>query len=110
MTRDLKRKNTRGPIALESQNGLKNEVGTVAMARTGQPDSATSQFFINTVANASLDFPAPDGYGYAVFGKVVKGMDIVNKIRAVPTMSNGSFQDVPVDPVMIDSVVLVTAK
>lgn len=110
MTRDLKRKNTRGPIAIESQNGLKNEVGAVSMARTGEPDSATSQFFINTVANASLDFPAPDGYGYTVFGKVIKGMDIVNKIRAVPTMSTGQLRDVPVDPIVIDSVTLIGVK
>ncbi|MFX5494505.1 peptidylprolyl isomerase, partial [Acinetobacter baumannii] len=75
--RDMKQKPTRAPIPLESQNGLKNKAGTVAMARTGDPNSATAQFFINVVDNPSLDYPQPDGNGYAVFGKVVEGMDTV---------------------------------
>ncbi len=104
------RKDTRAPIPLESRNGLRNDTGWVAMARTGQPDSATSQFFVNTVDNASLNFPAPDGHGYAVFGKVVDGMKTVEAIRGARTMSLGPMRDVPVEPVMIDSVTLLPAK
>jgi peptidyl-prolyl cis-trans isomerase A (cyclophilin A) len=100
-TADLKEKPTRGTIPLESRNGLKNERGTVAMARRGDPDSATAQFFINVVDNANLDYPKPDGNGYAVFGKVVEGMDVVDKIRAAPTDSRGSHQNVPVAPITI---------
>jgi peptidyl-prolyl cis-trans isomerase A (cyclophilin A) len=110
MTRNLEPKRTRGPIQIESQNGLKNKVGMVSMARTSQPDSATSQFFINTVDNPDLDFPAPDGHGYTVFGKVVKGIEVVNKIRTVPTIRSGNMGDVPVSPIMIDSVTLIAAK
>jgi peptidyl-prolyl cis-trans isomerase A (cyclophilin A) len=110
MTRNLEPKRTKSPIQIESQNGLKNKVGMVSMARTSQPDSATSQFFINTVDNPDLDFPAPDGHGYTVFGKVVKGIEIVNKIRAVPTIRSGNMGDVPVSPIIIDSVTLIAAK
>jgi peptidyl-prolyl cis-trans isomerase A (cyclophilin A) len=99
-------KPTQKPIDLESQNGLRNDTGWVAMARTARPDSATSQFYINTVDNPSLNYPAPDGHGYAVFGKVVKGMDIVTKIRAVQTYAIGPFSDVPLEPIMIDSITL----
>ena len=81
--KDMKQKATRAPIPLESRNGLKNDAGTIAMARTSVPDSASSQFFINTVDNASLNFPNPDGNGYAVFGKVVKGIETVKKIAHV---------------------------
>ena len=102
--KDMKQKPTRGPIPLESRNGLKNDAGTLAMARTSVPDSATSQFFINTVNNASLNHPNPDGNGYAVFGKVVKGMDTVEKIAKVKTGRNGLHGDVPVEPVLIESV------
>jgi len=102
--KDMKQKTTRGPIPLESRNGLKNDAGTLAMARTSVPDSATSQFFINTVNNASLNHPNPDGNGYAVFGKVVKGMDTVEKIAKVKTGRNGPHGDVPVEPVLIESV------
>jgi peptidyl-prolyl cis-trans isomerase A (cyclophilin A) len=102
--KDMKQKPTRGPIPLESRNGLKNDAGTLAMARTSVPDSATSQFFINTVNNASLNHPNPDGNGYAVFGKVVKGMDTVEKIAKVKTGRNGPHGDVPVEPVLIESV------
>jgi peptidyl-prolyl cis-trans isomerase A (cyclophilin A) len=102
-TPDLAEKPTRAPIPLESQNGLKNERGTVAMARRGDPNSATSQFFINVKDNPNLDYPKPDGNGYAVFGKVVEGMDVVDKIRAVPTASSGPHQSLPTTPVVIKS-------
>jgi peptidyl-prolyl cis-trans isomerase A (cyclophilin A) len=102
-TPDMKQKPTRAPIPLESKNGLKNERGTIAMARTSVPDSATSQFFINVVDNPRLDYPNPDGNGYAVFGKVVAGMDVVDKIRTVPTTSVGGHQNVPAKPVLIRS-------
>ena len=107
-TPDLKQKPTRAPIPIESQNGLKNARGTIAMARTSDPNSATSQFFINVVDNPNLDFPSFDGHGYTVFGKVVAGMDVVDKIRAVPTTSNGPHQNVPAQPVLIRSARLAT--
>ncbi len=101
-TADMKEKATRGTIPLESRNGLKNERGAVAMARRGDPDSASAQFFINVVDNAArLDYPNPDGNGYAVFGKVVEGMDVVDKIRAAPTDSRGPHQNVPVAPIVV---------
>jgi peptidyl-prolyl cis-trans isomerase A (cyclophilin A) len=109
-TRDLKQKKTKAPIQIESQNGLKNDIGWVAMARTSQPDSATAQFFINTVENRSLDFPAPDGFGYTVFGKVVKGMNVVEKIRKVDIITVGTLGDVPVSPIIIDAVTLLPNK
>jgi peptidyl-prolyl cis-trans isomerase A (cyclophilin A) len=102
-TPDMKQKPTKAPIALESRNGLKNERGTIAMARTSVPDSATSQFFINVVDNPRLDYPNPDGHGYAVFGRVVAGMDVVDRIRAVPTTSIAGHQNVPAKPVLIRS-------
>lgn len=101
-TPDMKQKPSRAPIPLESRNGLHNLRGTIAMARTADPNSATSQFFINVVDNPSLDYPRPDGYGYAVFGKVVSGMDVIDKIVAVPTKNEGPFQNVPVKPVLIE--------
>ena len=100
---DLTERPTRAPIPLESRNGLKNERGTVAMARRGDPNSATAQFFINVVDNPRLDYPSFDGNGYAVFGKVVEGMDVVDKIRDVPTASRGGHQNVPETPVTIKS-------
>lgn len=109
-TPKLEEKPTRDPIKNEADNGLKNERGTIAMARTADPDSATSQFFISVVDNQGLDRPNPDGYGYAVFGKVTEGMDVVDKIRNVPTTSKmlGDMpmpaENVPVDPVVIKSV------
>jgi peptidyl-prolyl cis-trans isomerase A (cyclophilin A) len=107
-TPDMTQRPTRAPIPLESKNGLKNERGTVAMARTSVPDSATAQFFINVVDNAFLDQAnARDGNGYAVFGKVVAGMDVVDRIRAVETASAGGHQNVPVKPVLIKSASLV---
>lgn len=102
LTADLVQKPTRPPIPLESRNGLVNATGTVAMARTAIPDSATSQFFINLKDNAFLDAAnARDGNGYAVFGKVVEGMDVVDKIRALPTQAKGPHQNVPVQTVTI---------
>jgi cyclophilin family peptidyl-prolyl cis-trans isomerase len=107
-TPDLNQKATRGPIPLEASNGLKNDTGTIAMARTGNPNSATAQFFINTVDNAMLNAPQPDGYGYAVFGKVVNGMDVVMKIKAAPTGASGPFRsDVPQTSIVINSATLV---
>ena len=108
-TPDMKQKPTRAPIPIESQNGLKNVRGAIAMARTSDPNSATSQFFINVVDNPRLDYPSFDGHGYTVFGKVVTGMDVVDRIRVVPTTSNGPHQNVPAQPVVIRSVRLATA-
>ena len=105
-TTDMQQKPTRAPIKNEAGNGLKNTVGTVAMARTGVVDSATAQFFINTADNAFLDHrdeTAP-GFGYAVFAKVVNGIDVVKKIAAVPTANKGGLQNVPVTAVVIESV------
>ena len=110
MTPDMNQKPTKAPIPIESKNGLKNEVGSVAMARTSDPNSATSQFFINVKNNAFLDYPGQDGYGYTVFGKVVDGVDIVNKIAAVPTGNQGMHQNVPRTPVVIESMTVVGAK
>ncbi len=102
MTADMKEKPTKKPIPLESRNGLNNERGTVAMARTMDPNSATSQFFINVKDNPFLDAAnARDGNGYAVFGKVIEGMDVVDKIKAVPTGEKGAHENVPLQPVTI---------
>jgi len=104
-TPDMTPKAAGAPIKNEAGNGLKNDRGTIAMARTGNPDSATAQFFINVVNNDGLNRPSPDGFGYAVFGKVVEGMDVVDKIKAVKTgTSNMGFRDVPETPVVIKSV------
>ena len=105
-TADMKEKQTRPPIPLEANNGLKNDRGTIAMARTSNPNSATAQFFINVVNNDGLNAPKPDGYGYAVFGKVVSGMDVIDKIRGTPTGNKGMFQNVPLTPIVINSVTL----
>lgn len=107
MDATMKEKPTRAPVPSESENGLKNLRGTLAMARTPDPNSATSQFFINVRDNAFLDRAnARDGHGYTVFGKVVAGMDVVDKIRSVPTGSRGPHQDVPVTPVEIKQATL----
>ena len=105
-TRDMNQKDTRAPIRIESMNGLKNLRGTIAMARTMVPDSATSQFFINLVDNGFLDFTAPtqSGYGYAVFGKVTDGMEVVDRIAKVRTGFSGPHQNVPEEPVVIRKV------
>lgn len=105
-TADMAEKSTRAPIPLEARNGLKNDRGTIAMARTGVPDSATAQFFINVVDNNNLNAPKPDGNGYAVFGKVVQGLEVVDKITATPTGNKGMYQDVPQTPITINSATL----
>jgi cyclophilin family peptidyl-prolyl cis-trans isomerase len=106
MDTDMKEKPTKGPIKNEAGNGLKNTVGTVAMARTNVVDSATAQFFINAKDNAFLDHrdESPAGFGYAVFGKVVSGMDVVQKIEHVATGNKGMHQNVPVEAVIIKSI------
>lgn len=103
MTSGLREKPTRAPIRNEANNGLSNKVGTLAMARTMEPHSASSQFFINVNNNTFLDFRAEsmDGWGYCVFGEVVEGMDVVNQIKGVSTGSYGMHQDVPLDEVVI---------
>lgn len=103
MDANMTEKSTNAPIQNEADNGLKNEVGTIAMARTSDPHSATAQFFINVKDNSFLNFSGknPQGWGYAVFGKVTEGMDIVNKIKGVPTGKYGFHADVPTMPVVI---------
>ena len=107
-TRDMNQKETRAPIRNEAVNGLKNSRGTIAMARTMVVDSATSQFFINLVDNDFLDFTAPtqQGYGYAVFGKVTDGMEVVDRIAKVRTGFSGPYQNVPEEPVVIKKVIV----
>ena len=104
MTEDMTEKETRAPIENEADNGLPNLTGTVAMARTMDPHSASAQFFINVKDNDFLNHSAKNqqGWGYCVFGKVVEGMDVVNKIKAVATGNKGFHQDVPRDPVIIE--------
>ena len=106
-TLEMTVKKTEQPIKNEAGNGLKNERGTVAMARTATPDSATSQFFINLVNNDNLNRPMPDGYGYAVFGKVIEGMDVVDKIASVHTGVKMGLPNVPQTPVVIRSIAVV---
>ncbi|MEN8687834.1 MAG: peptidylprolyl isomerase [Desulfuromonadales bacterium] len=105
-TAEMTPKKTRAPIKNEAANGLRNLRGTIAMARTSVVDSATSQFFINLKDNGFLDHKnsSPQGYGYAVFGKVVKGMDVVDKIGSTRTNNVGRFRDVPMEPVVIHSI------
>lgn len=102
----MREKPTHAPIQNEADNGLKNEKGTIAMARTPNPHSASSQFFINVANNHFLDYRAPsqDGWGYCVFGRVTDGMDVVDRIKGVATTSRGFHQDVPVEDVIIESV------
>ncbi|TRZ67713.1 MAG: peptidyl-prolyl cis-trans isomerase [Rhodocyclaceae bacterium] len=102
----MKQKEPRAAIENEAKNGLKNGVGTLAMARTSDPHSATAQFFINLVDNGMLDYPGRDGWGYAVFGKVTHGMEVVQKIAKVKTGNAGMHQNVPSAPVVIESVKL----
>lgn len=101
----MNQKPTKAPIDNEANNGLKNERGAIAMARTNDPHSATAQFFINTVDNDFLNHtsPTPQGWGYAVFGKVTEGMEVVDKIRSVRTGNRGFHQDVPMEDVVIES-------
>jgi len=102
-TKDMQQKATRPPIEIESKNGLKNYKYTIAMARTSDPNSATSQFFINVKDNAMLDYPSRDGFGYTVFGKVVSGMATIDEIKFAPTTVSNGMTDVPSDPIMIQS-------
>jgi peptidyl-prolyl cis-trans isomerase B (cyclophilin B) len=98
----MKQKPTGATVENEAKNGLKNDKYTVAMARTSDPHSASAQFFINTKNNAFLDYPGQDGWGYAVFGKVTEGTDVVDLINKVKTGRSGMFSDVPSDPVIIE--------
>ena len=109
MDAGMNQKATRAPVENEAANGLKNKRGTIAMARTNDPHSATAQFFINVVDNDFLDFRAPSGqgWGYCVFGQVTEGMDVVDKIRAVRTGNKGFHQDVPVEDVIIEKAEIV---
>jgi peptidyl-prolyl cis-trans isomerase B (cyclophilin B) len=109
MTSGMKQKPTLEPIDNEADNGLSNKRGSVAMARTNQPHSATSQFFINVVDNDFLNFsaPTPQGWGYAVFGEVTEGMDVVDEIRKVRTTNSGFHQDVPAEDVTIIEAVII---
>ncbi|MBP7677867.1 MAG: peptidyl-prolyl cis-trans isomerase [Thermoanaerobaculia bacterium] len=112
LDREMSRKKTRDPIANEAMNKLKNRAGTVAMARTSAPNSATSQFFVNVVDNPMLDYrdTSAEGIGYCVFGKVVEGMEVVEKIRSVPTGVKNGMRDVPTTPVVIESITRVKAE
>ena len=103
--KDMKQKSTNAPIKNEANNGLKNDVGTIAMARTQDPHSASAQFFINVTDNDFLNFRSEtmQGWGYAVFGKVTEGMDVVEKIKAVKTTNHGFHENVPAEPVIIES-------
>lgn len=109
MTADMKEKKTNPPVENEADNGLKNETFTLAMARTSDPHSATAQFFINVKSNEFLNHKGknPQGWGYAVFGKVVKGQGVVNKIKGVPTGRKGMYDDVPVEAVVINKATVV---
>ena len=99
---DMMQKATRDPIENEANNGLANTAGSIAMARTAAPHSATAQFFINVKDNGFLDYPGQDGWGYCVFGKVSSGMDVIEKIRSVETTSRAGHSDVPSEPVVIE--------
>jgi peptidyl-prolyl cis-trans isomerase B (cyclophilin B) len=109
LDQEMNNKPTRAPIKNEADNGLSNLHATVAMARTNDPHSATAQFFINVKDNHFLDHknPSPDGWGYCVFGRVIEGMDTVNAMKAVPTGSSGSMQDVPTEVIEITSAMIV---
>ncbi len=103
----MKQKATNEPVENEAKNGLKNELYTIAMARTAAPHSASAQFFINVGNNGFLDYPGQDGWGYCVFGKVTEGTEVVDKIKAVKTTRSGMFADVPAEDVVIESVEVV---
>jgi len=102
MTQDMQQKPTKANIENEAKNGLKNNKYTVAMARTGAPHSASSQFFINVADNQFLDCPGQDGWGYCVFGEVVEGRQVVDKMQTVETLNLGGHADVPADPIIIE--------
>jgi peptidyl-prolyl cis-trans isomerase B (cyclophilin B) len=112
MLADMSQKQTKAPVKNEADNGLKNAKGTIAMARTNDPHSATAQFFINVSDNEFLNHksPTPQGWGYAVFGKVVSGMDVVEKIKGVKTGRRGYHDDVPVETIAIERVTIAEAK
>ena len=109
-TVDMNQKPAARKVENEGRNGLKNDRGTIAMARTADPHSASSQFFINHRDNASLNHPSPDGWGYTVFGKVTQGMDVVDKIAKVETGNRSMHQNVPLEPVTIQSVRIISEK
>jgi cyclophilin family peptidyl-prolyl cis-trans isomerase len=102
----LKSKPTRKAIPSESQNGLTNDNYTIAMARMGDPNSATSQFFINVANNEGLNYPGRDGFGYTVFGKVIQGQETVDKIKGVLVDDKGIFQNIPVEPIVVKSAII----
>jgi peptidyl-prolyl cis-trans isomerase B (cyclophilin B) len=104
---DMLSKATRNPIKNEANNGLKNSAGSVAMARTSDPHSATAQFFINVKNNDFLNYPGQDGWGYCVFGTVVEGLDVVEAIKAVATTRRSGHQDVPVQPILIEKAAII---
>lgn len=106
----MTQKPPRAPIENEARNGLRNQRGTLAMARTMDPHSATAQFFINHRDNPPLDYPSRDGWGYAVFGKVIEGMDVVDQIAKVPTGNAGMHSDVPRTPIVIENVKIISEK
>ncbi len=108
-TPDMQQKTPREPVENEAKNGLKNERGTIAMARTSDPHSATSQFFINHKDNPNLDYPSFDGWGYTVFGRVTEGMDVVDAIAETRTGVVGGYRDVPRETILIESVSLIQA-
>ncbi len=108
-TPDMQQKTPREPVENEAKNGLKNERGTIAMARTSDPHSATAQFFINHKDNPNLDYPSFDGWGYAVFGRVTEGMDVVDAIAETRTGVVGGYRDVPRETILIESVSLIQA-
>ena len=107
-TPEMQKKETHDPIQNEAKNGLKNKRGSIAMARTPPPHTATAQFFINLKDNAFLDYPGQDGWGYAVFGEVTEGMEVVDKIAELPTGVKGRMRDVPQTPVVIEKVTILT--
>jgi cyclophilin family peptidyl-prolyl cis-trans isomerase len=106
----MKQKPTRAPIQNEASNGLKNVTGSIAMARTNAPHSASAQFFINLKDNSFLDYPGQDGWGYAVFGKVVQGLDVVQKMAKTATGNASGHQNVPFSPILIESATLIEKK
>mgnify|MGYP001048008099 CR=1 FL=1 len=108
LTPDMKEKDTHPPVENEANNGLKNNKYTIAMARRMDPNSASAQFYVNVVDNNMLNYPGQDGFGYTVFGKVVDGTDTIDKIKAVETTTKGSYQNVPVKPIVIESATVVS--
>jgi peptidyl-prolyl cis-trans isomerase B (cyclophilin B) len=102
----MKEKTTRAPIENEAKNGLSNEIGSIAMARTMDPHSASAQFFINVSDNKFLDYPGQDGWGYCVFGKVTEGMDVINKMKSVDTTMRAGHQDVPAEDLIIEEAII----